>query len=97
LNAAKAGAAFFKGAPAEILRIRREGVMPAISLSDHPRHTDLLRLRDGKTLIVRFVGADEGEALQGYFRQLSARSRRASCRPASSTISSTSAKITGSA
>jgi GNAT superfamily N-acetyltransferase len=49
--------------------------MPAISLSDHPRHTDRLRLRDGKTLTVRFVGADEGEALQGYFRQLSVRSR----------------------
>ena len=49
--------------------------MTAISLLDHPRHTDRLRLRDGKTLIVRFVGADEGEALQGYFRKLSMQSR----------------------
>ena len=49
--------------------------MAAISLSEHPRHTDRLRLRDGKTLIVRFVGADEGEALQHYFRQLSMQSR----------------------
>jgi RimJ/RimL family protein N-acetyltransferase len=49
--------------------------MAAISLSEHPRHIDRLRLRDGKTLTVRFVGADEGEALQRYFRQLSMRSR----------------------
>ena len=49
--------------------------MAAISLSEHPRHTDRLRLRDGKTLTVRFVGADEGEALQRYFRQLSMQSR----------------------
>ena len=49
--------------------------MAAINLSDHRRHTDRLRLRDGKTLTVRFVGADEGEALQGYFRKLSMQSR----------------------
>ena len=49
--------------------------MTAISLSEHPRHTDHLRLRDGKTLTVRFVGAGEGEALQHYFRQLSVQSR----------------------
>ena len=49
--------------------------MAAISLSERPRHTDRLRLRDGKTLTVRFVGADEGEALQRYFRQLSMQSR----------------------
>ena len=49
--------------------------MTAVNLSEHPRHTDRLRLRDGKTLTVRFVGADEGEALQRYFRQLSMQSR----------------------
>ena len=49
--------------------------MAAINLSEHPRHTDRLRLRDGRTLTVRFVGADEGEALQRYFRQLSMQSR----------------------
>jgi len=75
LNAAKAGAAFVKGAPAEILQIRREAAMTAITLSELPRHTDRLRLRDGKALTVRFVGADEGEALQGYFRKLSMQSR----------------------
>jgi RimJ/RimL family protein N-acetyltransferase len=49
--------------------------MTAVTLSELPRYTDRLRLRDGKTLTVRFVGADEGEALQHYFRQLSMRSR----------------------
>ena len=49
--------------------------MTEILLSEHPRHTDHLRLRDGKTLTVRFVAADEGEALQRYFRKLSGRSR----------------------
>jgi RimJ/RimL family protein N-acetyltransferase len=46
-----------------------------IHLSEHPQHTDHLRLRDGKTLTVRFIGADEGESLQRYFRQLSVGSR----------------------
>ena len=49
--------------------------MTAISLLEHPRHTDHLRLRDGRTLTVRFIGADEGEALQRYFRKLSVGSR----------------------
>ncbi|HET7884958.1 MAG TPA: GNAT family N-acetyltransferase [Bradyrhizobium sp.] len=49
--------------------------MATISLFEHPRHTDHLRLRDGRTLTVRFVGADEGEALQRYFRNLSLSSR----------------------
>ena len=49
--------------------------MTAISLLEYPRHTDHLRLRDGRTLTVRFIGADEGEALQGYFRKLSVGSR----------------------
>lgn len=49
--------------------------MAMISLLEHPRHTDRLRLRDGRTLTVRFVGADEGEALQSYFRNLSVSSR----------------------
>ena len=49
--------------------------MAAISLLEHPRHTDHLRLRDGRTLTVRFVDVDEGEALQDYFRKLSMQSR----------------------
>ena len=46
-----------------------------ISLLEQPRHTDHLRLHDGRTLTVRFIGADEGEALQRYFRNLSVSSR----------------------
>ena len=49
--------------------------MAVIHLLEHPRHTDHLRLRDGKTLIVRLVAPDDAEALQRYFRQLSTRSR----------------------
>jgi len=49
--------------------------MAVISFLERPRHTDHLRLRDGRTLTVRFVGADEGEALQRYFRNLSMGSR----------------------
>jgi GNAT superfamily N-acetyltransferase len=49
--------------------------MATISLLEHPHHTDRLRLRDGRTLTVRFVGADEGDVLQRYFRNLSVGSR----------------------
>jgi len=49
--------------------------MGALVLADHPRHTDHLRLRDGKTLTVRFVRPDDAQALQRYFQGLSARSR----------------------
>ncbi len=49
--------------------------MGALLLADYPRHTDHLRLRDGKTVTVRFARPDDAEALQNYFRGLSARSR----------------------
>jgi RimJ/RimL family protein N-acetyltransferase len=49
--------------------------MTVLSLLEHPRHTDHLRLRDGSTLTVRLVGPDDGEALQSYFRKLSSPSR----------------------
>ena len=49
--------------------------MSVINLLDHPRHTDHLRLRNGRTLTVRLVTPDDGETLQHYFRQLSTRSR----------------------
>jgi GNAT superfamily N-acetyltransferase len=52
-----------------------EAIMTAISLLERPRHTDHLRLRDGRMLTVRFIGADDGEALQRYFRNLSVGSR----------------------
>lgn len=49
--------------------------MSAILLSEHPRHTDHLRLRDGKTLTVRLVAPDDAEALLEYVRDLSVYSR----------------------
>jgi GNAT superfamily N-acetyltransferase len=49
--------------------------MTALRLDDLRQHTDILRLRNGKTLAVRFVEPDDAEALQGYFRALSVRSR----------------------
>jgi RimJ/RimL family protein N-acetyltransferase len=49
--------------------------MTALRLLDHPYHTDHLRLRNGKTLTVRFAAPDDAETLQRYFRLLSVRSR----------------------
>jgi len=46
-----------------------------LSLLEHPRHTDHIRLRDGSTLTVRLVAPTESETLRGYFRGLSVRSR----------------------
>jgi RimJ/RimL family protein N-acetyltransferase len=49
--------------------------MTALRLHDLRQHSDILRLRTGKSLTVRFVEPDDADALQGYFRSLSARSR----------------------
>lgn len=49
--------------------------MTVLSLLEHPRHTDRLRLRDGSILTVRLVAPEDAETLQRYFRQLSTRSR----------------------
>jgi RimJ/RimL family protein N-acetyltransferase len=49
--------------------------MSALRLSEYSGHIDHLRLRNGKSVTVRFVGLDEGEALQRYFRTLSVSSR----------------------
>jgi GNAT superfamily N-acetyltransferase len=49
--------------------------MTALRLDDLRQHTDILRLRNGKTMVVRFVAPADAEALQGYFRSLSVRSR----------------------
>jgi GNAT superfamily N-acetyltransferase len=47
----------------------------ALQLDNLGQHTDVLRLRDGKSLTVRFVEPDDAEALQGFFRSLSVGSR----------------------
>jgi GNAT superfamily N-acetyltransferase len=49
--------------------------MTAPRLNDLRQHSDILRLRTGKPLTVRFVEPQEADALQGYFRSLSVRSR----------------------
>jgi GNAT superfamily N-acetyltransferase len=49
--------------------------MIALRLDDLRQHSDILRLRSGKSLTVRFVEPDDAEALQAYFRSLTTRSR----------------------
>ena len=49
--------------------------MIALRLDDLRQHSDVLRLRSGEPLTVRFVEPRDAEALQNYFRSLSARSR----------------------
>jgi RimJ/RimL family protein N-acetyltransferase len=74
LERRKAGAAA-RGAPAVSFATRQEATMGTLHPADHVRHTDRLRLRDGNTLTVRFATPGDAEALQTYFRHLSARSR----------------------
>jgi GNAT superfamily N-acetyltransferase len=49
--------------------------MTALRLDDLREYSDVLRLRNGKSLTVRFLEPGDGEALQGYFRSLTTRSR----------------------
>jgi GNAT superfamily N-acetyltransferase len=49
--------------------------MTAFRLDDLAQHVDILRLRSGETLLVRFVEPGDAQALQGYFRSLSVGSR----------------------
>lgn len=49
--------------------------MIAIQLNSLAEHTDVLQLRDGKSLTVRFVEPGDADALQGFFRSLSVSSR----------------------
>ena len=49
--------------------------MTAFRLDDLRQHSDILRLRSGRSLTVRFVEPGDAEALQAYFRSLTARSR----------------------
>jgi GNAT superfamily N-acetyltransferase len=49
--------------------------MIALRLNDLRQHSDSLWLRTGKSLTVRFVEPRDAEALQGYFRALTVRSR----------------------
>ena len=49
--------------------------MTALRLDDLRQHSDVLRLRSGQSVTVRFVEPRDADALQGYFRSLSVRSR----------------------
>jgi RimJ/RimL family protein N-acetyltransferase len=49
--------------------------MFAFHFDDLQQYSDVLRLRDGRPLTLRFVEPDDAEALQRYFRSLSERSR----------------------
>jgi GNAT superfamily N-acetyltransferase len=49
--------------------------MTALRLSDLRQHSDILRLRSGKSLKVRFVEPGDAGALQAYIRSLTTRSR----------------------
>lgn len=49
--------------------------MVALRFDDLRQHSDVLRLRSGKSLTVRFVEPRDAEALQAYFRSLTVRSR----------------------
>jgi GNAT superfamily N-acetyltransferase len=46
-----------------------------LRLNDLRQHSDILRLRTGKSLTLRFVEPGDADALQGYFRSLTVRSR----------------------
>jgi GNAT superfamily N-acetyltransferase len=46
-----------------------------IAMDELRQHADVLRLRGGKSLTVRFAEPRDAEALQGYFRALSVGSR----------------------
>jgi RimJ/RimL family protein N-acetyltransferase len=49
--------------------------MTALRFNDLRQHSDILRLRNGKSVTVRFVEPRDADALQGYFRSLTTRSR----------------------
>ena len=49
--------------------------MTALRFDDLKQYSDVLRSRSGDSVTVRFVEPGDGEALQNYYRSLSARSR----------------------
>jgi hypothetical protein len=54
---------------------RWEPAMTALRLNDLRQYSDVLRLRSGKSLKVRFVEPGDAGALQAYIRSLTTRSR----------------------
>src|SRR6188472_2576767 len=64
-----------RGAPAIDFPNFWEPAMTALRLDDLRQHSDVLRLRSGNSVKVRFVEPRDAEALQSYFRSLTTRSR----------------------
>src|ERR1700681_4485438 len=58
-----------------LFRTNGTPAMTALRLGDLRQHSDMLRLRTGKSMMVRFVEPRDADALQGHFRSLSVRSR----------------------
>src|SRR5487761_1908055 len=75
LRVMRAGVASKEGRRPRRFEMDRKPAMTALRLDDLRQHTDILRLRNGQALAVRFVEPDDAEALQGYFRSLSVGSR----------------------
>src|SRR6476620_8572887 len=65
----------WRGTPAASFQDQGSIPMIALRLNDLRQHSDILRLRSGEWLTVRFVEPRDAEVLQGYFRSLSVRSR----------------------
>src|SRR6478609_6190502 len=65
-----------RGTPG-IVFSKANGSLPmiALRLNELRQHSDIVRLRSGGSLMVRFVEPRDAEGLQGYFRSLSVRSR----------------------
>jgi GNAT superfamily N-acetyltransferase len=61
--------------PATIFGTNGTPAMTALRFDDLRQHSDILRLRSGKPVTVRFVEPRDAEALQAYFRSLSTGSR----------------------
>ena len=67
LERCEAGVASHGGA-GPTFRPRREHAMTALRLDDLRQYSDMLRLRSGAAVTVRFVESRDAEALQAYFR-----------------------------
>src|ERR1700682_3135487 len=70
-----AGVAYEGGRRPSTFRDHGSPAMTALRFDDLRQHSDVLRLRSGKSLTVRFVEPRDAEALQGFFRSLTVRSR----------------------
>jgi GNAT superfamily N-acetyltransferase len=75
LNSSQAGVASLKGRRRPSFVTCGSFPMIALRFDDLRQHSDILRLRTGGSLTVRFVEPRDAEALQAYFRALSVRSR----------------------